>query len=58
MSKIVQESHIVGKEGVNAFEKYCLEHEPTILWREENVNDFGIDGVMSLYLCKNRKGAA
>ncbi|SHG24863.1 protein of unknown function [Fodinibius roseus] len=48
MGKIVNESHIVGKEGVNAFERYCLEHKPTILWREENVNDFGIDGEVEL----------
>lgn len=44
MAKIVQESHIIGAKGVNAFERYCLNHSPLLVWREETKNDYGIDG--------------
>lgn len=48
MGKTVNESHITGRKGVNKFEKYCLNHDPPILWKPENVNDFGIDGEVEL----------
>jgi uncharacterized protein YktA (UPF0223 family) len=44
MSKYIGENQITGAKGVNAFEKYCLDHNPILIWREETKNDFGIDG--------------
>jgi hypothetical protein len=44
MSKIVQQSHTTSRKGVDAFATYCSSHVPQILWREETVNDFGVDG--------------
>ena len=44
MAKIVSETHITGAKGVNAFERYCLNHTPLLVWREETKNDYGIDG--------------
>lgn len=48
MSKIVNETHILGEKGVNAFATYCNRHKPYIIWREETKNDFGIDGEIEL----------
>ena len=44
MAKIVDNNHLIGAKGVNAFEKYCLNHSPVLIWREETKNDYGIDG--------------
>ncbi|MFN8296360.1 MAG: DUF4365 domain-containing protein [Chitinophagales bacterium] len=46
MSKLVNDSHLIGREGVHAFGKVC--HEQGIIFREEAVNDFGIDGEIEL----------
>jgi hypothetical protein len=48
MSKTVNQTHITGEEGVNAFATYCNKHRPYIIWREETKNDFGIDGEVEL----------
>lgn len=44
MPKYIHDNQVIGAKGVNAFEKYCLEHEPVLVWREETKNDFGVDG--------------
>lgn len=36
------------KKEVNKFESYCINQNPVILWREKNVNDFGIYGEIEL----------
>lgn len=48
MAKFVNDTHILGEEGVNAFATYCNKHKPYIIWREETKNDFGIDGEIEL----------
>jgi hypothetical protein len=55
MSKTIQESHIIAERGVNAFADYCNRHNPYMLWRPENINDFGIDGEVEL-AAKNSNG--
>jgi hypothetical protein len=47
-TKIVNESFRTARLGVNAFERYCLKHNPIIIWREESTADFGIDGELEL----------
>ena len=53
MRKIVTRNHIIGRKGVNAFERFCLNQKPELLWKEETVNDFGIDGEVELVAIKN-----
>src|SRR5579871_397571 len=53
MRKIVTRNHIIGRKGVNAFEKFCLNQKPELLWKEETVNDFGIDGEVELVAINN-----
>jgi hypothetical protein len=48
MSKIVKNSHSVSRRGVDSFALYCSSHMPQILWREESINDFGVDGEIEL----------
>ena len=48
MSKIVKSSHSTSRQGVDTFALYCSSHKPQILWREETVNDFGVDGEIEL----------
>lgn len=48
MSKYISEQHITGELGVNQFHNYCLRHKPFIIFRQENVSDFGIDGEVEL----------
>lgn len=55
MSKTIQESHIIAERGVNAFADYCNRHTPYMLWRPENINDFGIDAEVEL-AAKNSNG--
>ncbi len=55
MSKTIQDSHIIAERGVNAFADYCNRHNPYMLWRPENINDFGIDGEVEL-AAKNANG--
>lgn len=55
MSKTIQESHIIAERGVNVFADYCNRHNPYMLWRPENINDFGIDGEVEL-AAKNLNG--
>lgn len=55
MSKIVNPSHTTSRKGVDSFALYCSSHIPQILWREETVNDFGVDGEIEL-TAKNSEG--
>jgi hypothetical protein len=48
MGKQIKQSHIVGETGVIEFHKYCVNHQPYILFREQCKNDFGIDGEVEL----------
>lgn len=48
MPKYIREQHITGELGVNQFHNYCLRHKPFIIFRAENVSDFGIDGEVEL----------
>lgn len=48
MGKEVTQTHITERLGVNAFEHYCLKHDPLLIWRETRVSDFGIDGEIEL----------
>lgn len=48
MPKIVRDTHVTGMKGVNLFEKYCLQHEPVIVFRETLKSDFGIDGEVEM----------
>lgn len=55
MGKIVNPSHTTSRRGVDSFALYCSCHKPQILWREETVNDFGVDGEIEL-TAKNQDG--
>jgi Domain of unknown function (DUF4365) len=55
MAKTINESHITGERGVNAFAEYCNKHTPYLIWRAEHTNDFGIDGEVELS-AKNIEG--
>lgn len=48
MSKIVNDTHIIGERGVIRFHDYCNAHFPYICFREVLRNDFGIDGEVEL----------
>jgi hypothetical protein len=48
MGKQIRQSHIVGETGVIEFHRYCVNHQPYILFREQSKNDFGIDGEAEL----------
>lgn len=55
MSKIIAPSHTTSRRGIDNFALYCSSHKPQILWREETVNDFGVDGEIEL-TAKNQEG--
>ncbi|PQJ77685.1 DUF4365 domain-containing protein [Polaribacter porphyrae] len=48
MPKIVSDQHITGEKGVANFQLYCINHSPTLLFREEQKYDYGIDGEIEL----------
>lgn len=48
MSKIVKDSHVTGMKGVNLFERYCLNHNPVIIFKETLKSDFGIDADLEM----------
>ncbi len=48
MAKIVSDQHITGEKGVTNFQLFCLNHNPTLLFREEQKYDYGIDGEVEL----------
>ena len=48
MSKIVHSSHVTEGKGIAAFDHYCANHSPKILWREESKHDYGVDGEVEI----------
>ena len=48
MSKTVPESQIIGERGVITFKDYCNKHTPYLIFREESVHDYGIDGEVEI----------
>ncbi|QEC44813.1 DUF4365 domain-containing protein [Pseudobacter ginsenosidimutans] len=55
MSKIVSDSHVTGMKGTNLFERYCLHHQPVIIFKETLKSDFGIDADLEM-MEKNENG--
>lgn len=48
MPKIIRDTHVTGMKGVNLFERYCLQHNPVIIFRETLKSDFGIDAELEM----------
>ena len=55
MGKIVTAQKIIGESGILALRQYCNKHKPYLIFREENIHDYGIDGEIEI-CAKNEFG--